>query len=39
MNGFEVINRDNDLCKAYGALYNGNELVNSWQTTLKRKLK
>ncbi len=37
MNGFEVITRDNDLCKAYGALYNGDELVNSWQATLKRK--
>jgi len=39
MNGFEVIIRDNDICKAYGALYNGNELVNSWQATLKRKEK
>ncbi len=37
MNGFEVITRDKDICKAYEALYNGDELVNTWQATMKRK--
>ncbi len=39
MNGFEVIVRNNDTCKAYGALYNGDELINSWSAIMKRKEK
>ncbi len=39
MNGFEVIVRDNDTCKAYGALYNEEELINSWSAIMKRKEK
>jgi hypothetical protein len=37
MNGFEVIIRNNDVCDAYGSLYNGDELINTWKATMKRK--
>ena len=37
MNGFEIIIRENNICKAYGALYNEDELINSWSATMKRK--
>ncbi len=37
MNGFEIIIRENNICKAYGALYNGDELINSWSAIMKRK--
>jgi len=39
MNGFEVIIRSNDICEAYGALYNKNELINSWKANMKLKEK
>ncbi|ADK83238.1 hypothetical protein [Sediminispirochaeta smaragdinae] len=37
MNGFEVIIRNNHVCKAYGALYNNDELINSWNANMNRK--
>ena len=37
MNGYEVIIRNGNICKAYGTLYNENELINSWNATLTRK--
>ncbi|WP_020614004.1 hypothetical protein [Sediminispirochaeta bajacaliforniensis] len=37
MNGFEVIIRNNDVCKAYGALYNNDELINSWSANMNRR--
>lgn len=36
MNGFEVIIRNSDTCTVYGALYNQNELINSWNASMKR---
>ncbi len=36
MNGFEVIIRNSDICTVYGALYNQNELINSWNASMKR---
>jgi hypothetical protein len=39
MNGFEVIIRSNDICEAYGALYNKKELINSWKANMKLKEK
>lgn len=30
LNGYEIISREGDICFATGALYDGDELVNSW---------
>ncbi|MEH0153922.1 hypothetical protein V6R21_07220 [Limibacter armeniacum] len=30
LNGFEIIRREHDLCYANGALYDGENLINTW---------
>lgn len=34
LNGYEIIRRENDVCYAQGALYDGDKLVNTWNATL-----
>lgn len=34
LNGFEVIICENNECRAFGSLYNANQLVNTWQAIL-----
>ncbi|MFA6727431.1 MAG: hypothetical protein WCS17_04325 [Prevotella sp.] len=36
LNGYEIIRRIEDTCYANGALYNGNELINTWSATLHK---
>ena len=36
LNGFEVIIRNNNECQVYGCLYNGKNIINSWQTSLRK---
>jgi len=37
LNGYEIIRRIDNMCYANGALYNGNELINTWISTLQKK--
>jgi hypothetical protein len=37
LNGFEVIERNDNICQAYGALYDKEKLVNSWKAVMKKK--
>ena len=34
LNGFEVIVRENNECRAFGSLYSANQLVNTWKAAL-----
>lgn len=34
LNGYEIIRRENDVCYAQGALYDGYKLVNTWNAIL-----
>ena len=36
LNGFEIIVRNKDTCIAKGALYNGEELINTWNAEMKK---
>lgn len=36
MNGFEVIIRDDNICTAYGALYDKTKLINTWKAILRK---
>lgn len=36
LNGFEIIRQEGDTCFATGALYNGDELVNTWTAVMKK---
>jgi len=36
LNGFEVIRREGDICHATGALYSGNELINTWTARMEK---
>ena len=36
LSGFESIVRDNDICHAYGALYDNDKLINTWTTTMQK---
>jgi|SRR5574344_1583758 hypothetical protein len=36
LNGFEVIRREGDLCYANGALYDGDNLINTWNAKLTK---
>lgn len=36
MNGYEVIVREDDTCEAFGALYDGKRLVNTWRATMTK---
>lgn len=36
LSGFEIITRNGDSCHAYGALYQGNELVNTWYAVMEK---
>ncbi len=38
LNGYEIISREKDLCFAKGALYNGNELINTWNAVMTKKV-
>ncbi|MCD7899562.1 MAG: hypothetical protein LUH22_06735 [Bacteroides sp.] len=38
LNGYEIIRRIDDICYSIGALYNGDELVNTWNATLRKRL-
>lgn len=38
LNGFEIIIRNGNTCYTYGALYNGNELINTWIATMRKTL-
>lgn len=37
LNGYEIIIRNEDICTAYGALYNNTELINTWTAILRKK--
>lgn len=37
LNGFEVIIRQGNICRAYGALYNKDTLINSWNAEMKKR--
>ncbi len=34
LNGFEIIEREDDLCFANGALYDADDLINTWNAIL-----
>lgn len=34
LNGFEVVIRNDNICNAHGALYDGNKLINTWTAKL-----
>jgi len=36
MSGFEVVVRDGDHCKGYGALYEQGRLINSWRVVMEK---
>ena len=36
LNGYEVIERKYDICYANGALYDGNELINTWTAEMRK---
>jgi len=36
LNGFEIIKRENNLCLANGALYDGDNIINSWNAILTK---
>lgn len=36
MSGFEVIIRDGDRCKGYGALYDQGRLINTWRVVMEK---
>lgn len=36
LNGYEIIRRVDNICYANGALYNGNDLINTWSATLHK---
>jgi|LSQX01.2.fsa_nt_gb hypothetical protein len=36
LNGFEIIRRENDLCYVNGALYDGENLINTWNAKLSK---
>ncbi|MCC8153036.1 MAG: hypothetical protein LIP01_01770 [Tannerellaceae bacterium] len=36
LNGYEIIRRENDVCYAQGALYDGNKLLNTWSAILSK---
>lgn len=38
LNGYEIIRRIDDTCYVNGALYNGNELINTWSATLYKEV-
>jgi hypothetical protein len=35
-NGFEVITREGNICRAYGALYDQKELINTWTAVMEK---
>lgn len=37
LNGYEIIRRIDSTCYANGALYNGDELINTWNAVLQKK--
>lgn len=37
LNGYEIIRREDDICYAQGALYDGDKLINTWNATLTKK--
>lgn len=37
LNGFEIIRREGDTCFAEGALYDKDELINTWNATMIKK--
>ncbi len=36
VNGYEIITRKGTVCYAYGALYNGNSILQTWTATLNK---
>lgn len=36
MAGFEVIHREGDICYSEGALYNGDDLINTWKAKMTK---
>ena len=37
LRGFEIIRREGNICFSDGALYNGEELINTWSAILRKK--
>lgn len=37
MNGFEIITRDDKICYAEGALYDNDEIINTWAAVMTKK--
>lgn len=36
VNGYEIISRKDSVCYAYGAIYDGNTLLQTWTATLNK---
>lgn len=36
LNGYEIINREEGVCYAQGALYKNDSLINTWNATMKK---
>lgn len=36
LNGFELVVREGSVCRAYGTLYDGDELINSWVARMEK---
>lgn len=37
LNGYEIIRREDDICYAQGALYDNDELINTWTAIMNKK--
>ncbi len=36
LGGYEIICREGDICRAQGARYDGNTLINTWSATIRK---